>query len=74
MDPRPYVNRKDAKKLEAKGMAEGKDFVVPKHCTGQLRSAGIDCAVCGRRCRKRSKGWYCAPCDAYTETDVEVED
>lgn len=43
------------------------------------------CAICGRGCVWRvadpeaeapSKfgGWYCGPCDAFTETDVELED
>jgi hypothetical protein len=37
----------------------------------------IVCAVCGQPCIFVSAifgGWYCAPCDAFTETDVEVED
>lgn len=45
-----------------------------------------DCAVCGKPCqwvaaREADResanpigGWHCKPCDAFTETDVEVED
>lgn len=37
------------------------------------------CAICGKPCKlvptaDNFGGWYCKPCDAYTETDVEVED
>jgi hypothetical protein len=44
------------------------------------------CAVCGQSCifvsasgdpdeaPSKFGGWYCSPCDAFTETDVEVED
>lgn len=41
------------------------------------------CAVCGKPCKYVDDnpaefpprgGWYCKPCDAFTETDVEVED
>jgi len=45
----------------------------------------ISCAVCGKACKwiksepdedcpARFGGWYCKPCDVFTETDVEVED
>ncbi len=45
----------------------------------------ISCAVCGKACKltpadpdgdapEKFGGWYCAPCDTFTETDVEVED
>lgn len=48
-------------------------------------AAVLDCAICGRECRwtpadpdgyapEKFGGWYCEPCDAYTESDVEVED
>lgn len=52
MDPRPYVSRKDAKKLEARGKVEGRDFVVPKHCFGQLHHL---CNVCMRTIRRRDQ-------------------
>lgn len=45
---------------------------------------GVDCAECGRDCKwtlakgeeapSKFGGWYCAPCDVFSETDVEVED
>lgn len=42
----------------------------------------ISCAVCGRACEwinadpdedapSKFGGWYCKPCDTYTDTDVE---
>ncbi len=45
----------------------------------------VKCAVCGKTCKwvsadpdadapSKFGGWYCEPCDAYTETDVELED
>lgn len=44
----------------------------------------IRCAICGKPCTWIAAvpipgvgtfgGWYCKPCDAYTETDVELED
>jgi hypothetical protein len=39
----------------------------------------INCAICGRACKFVERpgfvtGWWCEPCDAFTETDVEVED
>jgi hypothetical protein len=49
MDTRPYVNKKDAKKLKALGKIEGKDFVVPKHCAGQR---GHLCIICYRLIRR----------------------
>lgn len=55
MDPRPYVNREDAKKLAAKGKIERKDFVVPKHCTGQRHHLCIHCLRIIRRKDQRCK-------------------
>jgi hypothetical protein len=43
----------------------------------------IACAVCLKPCKwvdddpsafPACGGWYCKPCDAFTETDVEIED
>jgi hypothetical protein len=41
----------------------------------------ISCAICGRACKlapstalRPGENWYCERCDAFTETDVEVED
>jgi hypothetical protein len=35
----------------------------------------IHCAICGKDCVwKQQRGWYCEACDAFTETDVEVEE
>jgi hypothetical protein len=38
----------------------------------------IHCAICGKPCTlvvsEERHGWYCQACDAFTETDVEVED
>jgi ribosomal protein S27AE len=41
----------------------------------------ISCAICGKACKwveaaqvAHAGGWYCARCDAFTETDIEVED
>jgi hypothetical protein len=45
----------------------------------------MQCAVCGKLCiwfgaapdddaPAKFGGWYCKPCDAYTETDVELDD
>lgn len=43
--------------------------------------AAINCAICGKPCKLApttpqapGPNWYCARCDAFTETDVEVED
>lgn len=52
MDPRPYVSKEDAKKLKARGKVEGKDFVIPKHCTG-LR--GHLCLICMRTIRRHDQ-------------------
>ncbi|MDB5606699.1 MAG: hypothetical protein JWP25_3599 [Bradyrhizobium sp.] len=49
------------------------------------KNQSVDCAVCGRNCKwvpadpdcyapEKFGGWYCKPCDMFTETDVEVED
>jgi hypothetical protein len=46
---------------------------------------GINCAVCGKPCKwvsadsngmapNKFGGWYCEPCDTYSETDVGVEE
>lgn len=51
---------------EARFMAAIKAVVTPRPT--------IDCAVCGRPCCERKAGWYCKTCDAYSETDVEIED
>jgi hypothetical protein len=47
----------------------------------QTSPGTINCAICGKSCdwiddqeADGSGGWYCKPCDAFTETDVEVED
>lgn len=43
----------------------------------------MHCSVCGKPCKwvpvdedapPQFGGWYCKPCDTYTETDVEIED
>lgn len=38
------------------------------------RRKAIHCAICGRDCMKIRKGWFCARCKTYTESDVELED
>lgn len=52
MDPRPYVSKDYAKKLKAKGKIEGKDFIIPKHCLGQLHHL---CIACMRPIRRRDQ-------------------
>lgn len=43
----------------------------------------VACAICGQPCKLVDSdpdgsgalgGWYCEPCDVFSETDVEVED
>lgn len=49
MDPRPYVSKAEAKKLKARGKVEGRDFVIPKTCSGPK---GHMCLWCFRIVRR----------------------
>jgi hypothetical protein len=60
-------------------------IVAALRAGGDAQPNGVDCAECGRDCHwvdadpeaaapDKFGGWYCVPCDCFTETDVEVED